>query len=55
MWHDEIETWAYRYEVSAPSYIEAARYAEVNGLRLREWNWKPDNSFSIKEKNFTTT
>jgi hypothetical protein len=44
------EDWAYRYEVSAPSYIEAARYAEVNGLQLREWNWKPDEEFRIRDK-----
>jgi len=48
--HDDIEDWAYRYEISAPSYIEAARYAEINGLVLREWNWNPDDKLRIRDK-----
>lgn len=47
---DKIEEWAYRYEISAPSYIEATKYAEVKGLRLREWNWKPDEELRIRDK-----
>lgn len=50
MYYPDEEEWAYRYEVSAPSYIQAAQHAEVNGLRLREWNWNPNNTVSIRDK-----
>lgn len=51
MWYgEENEEWAYRYEIAAPTYKQAVLEAENKGLRLREWNWKPDNKVNVRDK-----
>lgn len=51
MWYnDQVEDWAYRYEISAPTYKQAVLEATNKGLRLREWNWKPDDRVGIRDK-----
>jgi hypothetical protein len=41
---------AYKYEIVAPTYREAAQIAEIMGMGIRQWNWRPGDETLVKDK-----